>query len=67
MNMSRTYATDDLKRRKLKSFIYLWRNKRGTTKNTTFFNFNHFLVAIKSRNPPDVISRGFLVLIYVVC
>lgn len=67
MNMLRTYATDDLKRRKLKSFVYLLHNKRGTTKNTTFFNFNHFLIAIKRKNPFDVISRGFFVPIYAVC
>lgn len=48
------------KRRKLKSFVYLLHNKRGTTKNTTFFNLNHFLIAIKRKNPFDVISRGFL-------
>ena len=67
MNMLRMYATDDLKRRKLNSFVYLLYNKRGTTKNTTFFNFNHFLIAIKRKNPFDVISRGFFVSIYVVC
>ena len=39
------------KRRKLKSFVYLLYNKRGTTKNTTFFNFNHFLIAIKRKKP----------------